>query len=119
MILTIKKQIEREVEIEFPAYFNYAGAIKILSPTSYIQAIASGGEWLLQKYKNMPGCVGHFITEGTPITAEQFNEIYRKAMNHVVHEAFMQEHENESREEIKEALYEDNMQLCNSLNELE
>lgn len=113
--IKISKTIEEEIQIEFPAYYEHAGVVKIISPDTFIKAYARGGQFAIQKIKNMPNVVEMFVTEGTPITKEEFMAGLEKALNHANYETFMESHETESREEIREVLY-DNMQLANSIN---
>lgn len=117
MKVKISQTIEKEIDIEFPAYYDYAGVNKVLSPDSYIQARSRGGEFSIYKHKDMPGCVENIIQLGTPITKEEFMKGYNKAMNYIVHEAFMQEFEGATKTELRKAIYESNMDVCEHINE--
>lgn len=117
MIYKIKKMIEQEVDLTFPLYYEYAGFVKIISPDSYIRVRVVGGEFCIDKIKDIPICVDAAIMNGRPCTADEFKEAYWKALNHVTHEAFMQAHEGESKEQMREVLYADNMELCESIND--
>lgn len=90
MIIKIKAETEKEIEIEFPAYFKYAGYVKIVSPDSYINTRVENGEWIIEKLKNIPHCVSGVILKGKPCTEREFAEAYQKALEPILHEAFMQ-----------------------------
>jgi len=105
MLLKIKKEIEEEIEIEFPLYYKYAGYVKVVSPDTWIRTRVEGGEFSVEKTKGIPTTVSNVILKGKPCTEEEFKAAYQTALNHIMHEAFMQASEKEKIEVSERILF--------------
>lgn len=120
-------QTHTHIKNFYPAYYSYGGAhIKLLSPDSYIRVMVEGGEFQCSKLKNIPEAVNNVKLCGTPCTEQEFRSGYLKGTSHVVHEAFMQQSEAATAQEIEEMHYEGaateifdrNEDLCQTVNQL-
>ena len=78
MKITIKKQIDEEIDIELPAYYEFANCItKVIEPEFHIDVREDGTSIQINNF-SVAQCV---LREGRNSTKEIFNNAFQKALN--------------------------------------
>lgn len=70
MKVTIKRNVDVEMDIEFPVYKAYAGFNKVISPSEYICI----DNCRIEHQSNMPRVTSDILILGRDLTEDEFNE---------------------------------------------